>query len=93
MFSKQLHHHTTIKEWQVEACIKFIMDTIKNALILNRDIHLALFQIYLMPIEAGLPSPITMLFNRLIRGLLPQMNRNPININSDDLHHEAIKAF
>ena len=33
---------------------------------------------------AGLHSPVTLLFNRSIRGLLPQMNREPINTNNDD---------
>ena len=46
----------------------------------------------LTPIGTGLPSPATMLFNRPIRTLLPQMNREPININADDEHCEALKA-
>ena len=33
-----------------------------------------------------------MLFNRLIRGLLPQMNEDSINVDNDDLHHEALEA-
>ena len=43
-----------------------------------------------MLIETGLPSPSTMLFNRQIRGLLPSMNRDPINVGND-LHHEALE--
>ena len=44
-----------------------------------------------MLIGAGLLSLAVMLFNRLIRGLLPQMSRDPINVDNDDLHHEALK--
>ena len=33
-----------------------------------------------------------MLLNRLIRGLLPQMNRNLIDINNHNMHYEALEA-
>ena len=33
-----------------------------------------------------------MLSNRLIRGPVPQMTRDPINVDNDDLHHKAIQA-
>ena len=36
--------------------------------------------------------PATMLFNRPIRGLLPQVNREPIDINNDDAQYKALKA-
>ena len=39
-----------------------------------------------MPVEAGLLSIATMLFNRPIRGLLPQVSRGPINVDNDDPH-------
>ena len=45
-----------------------------------------------MPIGTGLPSPATLLFNKPITALLPQMNREPININADDEHYEALKS-
>ena len=45
-----------------------------------------------MLIEAGLLSPAMMLSNRPISGLLPSMNRDPINIDIDDLHHMALEA-
>ena len=47
--------------------------------------NLALLQIRSTPMRAGLPSPATLLFYRTIRGLLPQMNREPTNINNDDV--------
>ena len=34
-----------------------------------------------------------MLFNRPIRGLLPQMKRGPINENNNDIHFEALEAY
>ena len=58
----------------------------------NRDIHLALLQIWSVLIGAGLPSPATMLFNRLIESLSPEMNRDPINVNNDNLYCEALET-
>ena len=37
-----------------------------------------------MPIGAGLPSLVTLLFDAAIKALLPKTNRRPININADD---------
>ena len=39
----------------------------------------------------GLHSLATLLFNRPITSLLPQMNREPININNYDSQYEAPK--
>ena len=44
------------------------------------------------PVIAGLPSPFTFLFDRTIRALLPQMNREPINFNADDECYDAQKT-
>ena len=44
-----------------------------------------------MPIGTGLPSLAMLLFNRPIRTLLPQVNRNPINYNADDENYKALK--
>ena len=77
---------------QVEVCIKFIKCTIKKYLDTNNDVNLTLLQIRSTPMSAKLPSPAMLLFNRPIRGLLPQMNRGPININNDDGQNEALKS-
>ena len=45
-----------------------------------------------MPIGPGLPSSAMLLFNRPRRGLLPQTNRELININNDDAQYEAPKV-
>ena len=37
-----------------------------------------------------LPSPATMLFNHLIRGIIPVINRPSVGINNDDGHPKAI---
>ena len=66
--------------------------TIKKCIDTNNDVILALLQIRLMPIGAGLSSPAMLLFIRPIRGLLPQMNREPININNNDACYEALTA-
>ena len=45
-----------------------------------------------MPMGTWLPSSAKHLFNRPIRALLPQINREPININVDEESHDALKA-
>ena len=45
-----------------------------------------------MLIGADLLSPATMLFNKPTRHLSTQINTDPINIDNDDLHHEALGA-
>ena len=41
----------------------------------------------------GLLSPATLVFDRLIRSLLPQMNIDPNNIKNDNMHYEALEAW
>ena len=40
----------------------------------------------------GLPSPVTLSFNRPIRALLLQINREQTNFNADDEHYEDLKT-
>ena len=47
----------------------------------NNDVNFALLQIKSTLIDTVEPSPATLLFNRPIRVLLPQIGREPININ------------
>ena len=54
--------------------------------------NLAVLQIRSTPISTELPSPATLFFNRPIRVLLPQMSRDPININNNNDQYEAPKA-
>ena len=57
----------------------------------NEDIHIALLQIRPIPLEPGLQSPATLLFNLPIQGIMPIINRLPINSdNDDDEHYEAL---
>ena len=77
---------------QVEAQIKFIKHTIKICLDNNDDSTLALLQIRSTMVGTGLPSPVTLLFNRPIRALLPQIYMDIINFNSDDEHYEVLKT-
>ena len=56
----------------------------------NWDIHLTFLQIWAMLIEAGFQSLTMILFNMLIRGMLLQMNTYPINVDNDDVHHQAL---
>ena len=65
--------------------------TVKNALTLI-DIHLTLLQIQSMPIGAGM-SLTMILLNKLIRGMVPEMNRDSSNVNNADLHHKALETY
>ena len=76
----------------MQVCIKFVKCTIKKGLDTNNDVNLTLLQTRSTPINAVLPSLAMLLFNRPIRGLLPEMNREPIKINNDDAQYEALKA-
>ena len=48
---------------QVEVCIKFIKCTMKKCIETNEDIYEVLLQIRSTPLEPGLLSPNTLLFN------------------------------
>ena len=52
--------------------------------------HIALLQIRSTPLEPGLPSPATQLFNCPIKGNMPIINRLPINSDNDDKHYEVL---
>ena len=67
------------------------MDKHVKCTIRKDDVNPALLQIQSVPIGAGLPSPASLLFSRPIRGLLPQMYREPTTINTDDAYYEALK--
>ena len=52
--------------------------------------HVAVLQISATPLEPGLLSPATLLFNHLIQGIMPIINRLPINIGNDDKHNDVL---
>ena len=52
----------------------------------NEDIHVDLLQIRAIPLEPGLPSPATLLFNHPMQG----MNRLQINSDNDNEHYEVL---
>ena len=58
----------------------------------NDDVNLALLQVRSTSIGTGLPCLATLLFNRPMRVLLPQMNREQINFNADDKHYDTLKT-
>ena len=53
----------------------------------GNDVHRALLQTRTMPLGQGLPSPATLLFNHLVRGIMPVINRLPLHTDNDDEHH------
>ena len=75
---------------QVEACIKFIKQSIEKCIDTRSDIHIALLQIRSTPLGSGLPNPAMLLFNHQIMGIVPIVNRPPINSNNDDENFEAL---
>ena len=77
---------------QVEACIKFLNCTIKTCKWTNTDVHFALFQIRPTLIDTGMSSPATLLFNRSIKLLLPDIARDLINVNNDEEYYKVLKA-
>ena len=74
---------------QAEACVKFIKYTIK-CIDTKTDIHIALLQIRTTPSEPRLPNPATLLFNCQRWGIMPIMNRLPINSNNDEEDYEVL---
>ena len=51
---------------------------------------MAMLQIRTTPLGQGLPSPAMLLFNHPVRGIMPVMDRPPININNDDEYHQTL---
>ena len=82
------YHHQS--NGQVEVCIKIVKHTLKKSFDSRTDPHEALLQIQTMSLGQGLPSSATMLFNHLIRNIMPVINRLPVGTNNDDEHHKAL---
>ena len=53
------------------------------------NIHIAMLQIRTTLLGQGLPSPVTLLFNCPVRGIMPVMDRPPINVDNDEEHHQT----
>ena len=54
------------------------------------DPHLSLLQMRSTPLGPGFLSPATLLFNCLIRDIMPIINRPPIGLNNNDKHYKAL---
>ena len=87
--SSTYHHQSN---GQVEACFKFIKCTLKKCADSDGDIHMVLFQICTTSLGQGLPSPTTLLFNCLVRGIMPVIDRKPIGGDNDDEYHSKFSA-
>ena len=44
-------------------------------------------QIHTTPLGQGLPSPAVLLFNHLVHGVMPMIDRKPVSVDNDDEHH------
>ena len=51
---------------------------------------MALLQIHTTPLGQGLLSLATLLFNHLVHGVMPIIDRKPISGDSDDEHHSKL---
>ena len=51
---------------------------------------MGLLQIQTTPLGQGLPSPATLLFNHLVCGIMPVVNRKPVSVDNDDEHHKKL---
>ena len=87
VFLSSYHHQSN---GQVEACIKFVKCTVKKCFDSRDDPNIAVVQKYMTPLQQGLPSPATMLFNCPIRGIMPIINRPLFGIDNDEKHHVVI---
>ena len=54
------------------------------------DVHIALLQIKTTTLRQGLPSLAALFFNHPVRGIVPVMDRPPINTDNDEEHHKAL---
>ena len=82
------YHHKS--NGQVEACVKFIKCTFKKCAESGRDKNIALLHICTMPICQGLLSPLTLMFNRQVQGIMPVLDCKPIRQDYDDDHHTKL---
>ena len=85
--SSSYHHKNN---WQLEACIKFIKQTLKKCLNTNTYTYLALLQVTSTPPGPGLPSPVTLLYNHPVRNIMPVIKRELINANNNDDHYGTL---
>ena len=51
---------------------------------------MALSQICTTPLRQGLPSLATLLFNHLVHGIMPVIDRKPIGRDNDDEQHNKL---
>ena len=72
----------------MEACIKFMKETIKKCIDAKSNMLIALLQIRSTPLGPGLPSPATL--DHPIRGIMPALSRLPISPNNSDEHYDAL---
>ena len=57
---------------------------------LGSDINMALLQIHTILLGQGLPSPVTLMFNRQVHGIMPVLDCKPIMQDCDDNHHKNL---
>ena len=64
--------------------------TLKKCFYSRVDPYVALLQICMTALGQGLPSPSTMLFNCLIRGIMLIIKRPQVGIDNDQEHYKVI---
>ena len=51
---------------------------------------MTLLQIQTTPLGQGLPSPAMLLFNHPIYSIMPVVDRKPVSVDNDDVHHRKL---
>ena len=59
---------------------------------MHRDIYLALIADLFNTDRSRPHKPFDVAIHQARKGLLPQMNRDPINVNNNNVHYEALGA-
>ena len=70
-------------QWPVRNLYKAYKEDNEKWFDTNTDVNLTLWHIKFTHLDPGLPSTATVIFNRLITGLLPIINRSPMMCDYD----------
>ena len=78
------------KQWTSRGLHQVHQTHYKKCLDSSGDIHMTMLQIRTTPLGLGLPSPAMLLFNCPVRGIMPVMDRPPINVDNEDEHQQTL---
>ena len=89
--SKQCHQHVTTRAMgSSKSALNSLGAHLRNVPTPDWDIYMALIQICTTSLGQGLLSLAPLLFNCLVCGIMPIIDRKPINRENDDEHHSKL---